>query len=241
MTALRGEFSARYGSEPDVVAVAPGRVNLIGEHVDYNGGRCLPMAIEQATYAAVRLRSDTTVTLASRQAPEPWTGDLTTLGPEDRERLGGRMPPAWCGRCASAGIDVPGLDVLVDGRVPLGAGLSSSAALECAVALAVSTALGRSDTEQERRALIADCIRAERDVAGALQAAWTRRSRCWGNAGHALLLDCATGETPRMSRGDPRAPDWCSSSSIPAPSHALVDGGYAERRARARRPRPGSG
>ena len=86
---LRDDFVARFGGPPDVVATAPGRVNLIGEHVDYNGGRCLPMAISQSTYAAVRLRSDTTVTIASRQQADPWTGDVRQARTGRGDRLGG--------------------------------------------------------------------------------------------------------------------------------------------------------
>jgi galactokinase len=229
---LREDFVARHGSEPDAVAVAPGRVNLIGEHVDYNGGRCLPMAISQSTYAAVRLRpdsTDTTVTISSRQQDDPWTGDVTTLGPGDATGWAAYAAGVvWAMR--DRGVDVPGFDVLVDGHVPLGAGLSSSAALECSVALAVNAAIGVPDSELARRVMIADCIRAERDVAGAPTGGMDQTVSLLGRAGHALLLDCATGETTDV----PWQPETAGLALLVVDTraeHALVDGGYADRRA----------
>jgi galactokinase len=232
---LREDFIARHGSEPHAVAVAPGRVNLIGEHVDYNGGRCLPMAISQSTYAAVRLRHDsrdspnTTVTIGSRQQADAWAGDVARLGPGDATGWAAYAAGVvWAMR--ERGVDVPGFDVLVDGHVPLGAGLSSSAALECSVALAVNAALGRPDSEQARRVLIEDCIRAERDVAGAPTGGMDQTVSLLGRAGHALLLDCATGETTDV----PWQPEAAGLGLLVVDTraeHALVDGGYAARRA----------
>jgi galactokinase len=226
---LRDDFVARHGSEPDVVAVAPGRVNLIGEHVDYNGGRCLPMAISHATYAAVRLRPDTTVTIGSRQQADAWAGDVARLGPGDATGWAAYAAGVvWAMR--ERGVEVPGFDVLVDGHVPLGAGLSSSAALECSVALAVNAALGRPDSEQARRVLIEDCIRAERDVAGAPTGGMDQTVSLLGKAGHALLLDTATGETTDVP-WQPEAAGLALLVVDTRAEHALVDGGYADRRA----------
>ena len=226
---LRNDFVARHGSEPDAVAVAPGRVNLIGEHVDYNGGRCLPMAISHATYAAVRLRPDSSVTIGSRQQADAWAGDVARLGPGDATGWAAYAAGVvWAMR--ERGVDVPGFDVLVDGHVPLGAGLSSSAALECSVALAVNAALGRPDSEQARRVLIADCIRAERDVAGAPTGGMDQTVSLLGRAAHALLLDCATGETTDVP-WRPEAAGLVLLVVDTRAEHALVDGGYADRRA----------
>ncbi len=142
-------FAAATGHDPDGVFAAPGRVNLIGEHVDYNGGLCLPMALPHATYAAVGRRDDDLLTVASRQQPEPFRGGLDALGPG---RVHGWVAYAagvvWALR--EEGWDVPGLDVYVDGTVPLGAGLSSSAALECSVALGVAELVGRAARRRAR-------------------------------------------------------------------------------------------
>ena len=100
-----------------------------------------------------------------------------------------------CRAMRERGVDVPGFDLLVDGHVPLGAGLSSSAALECSVALAMAAVLGLPDDEAARRTLIEDCIRAEREVAGAPTGGMDQTVSMLARAGHALMLDCASGET----------------------------------------------
>lgn len=226
---LATAFAGRYQCAPDAVAGAPGRVNLIGEHVDYNAGRCLPVALPHATYAAVRLRTDDVVTIASLQREDVWTGALRGLGPG--------AAPQWSSYVSGVvwalredGLDVPGLDVLVDGRVPIGAGLSSSAALECSVALAVCAALG-IDADRDFRAarLVPACMRAEAEVAGVATGGMDQTVSLLAEEGHALLIDCADGSTRqvpwileavglRLLVVDTRV------------SHALVDGGYDARR-----------
>ncbi|PUA80382.1 galactokinase [Nocardioides currus] len=226
---LRAEFETHFGTAPDVVAVAPGRVNLIGEHVDYNGGRCLPMALTLSTYAAVRLRPDTALTVRSRQQDEPWTGDVTELGPGRSDGWVAYVAGVvWAMR--ERGIEVPGLDVLVDGRVPAGAGLSSSAALECSVALAISAAVGRRDDEAARRELIEDCIRAETEVAGAPTGGMDQTVSMLARDGHALLLDTATGETADVP-WEPAEHGLTLLVVDTRAAHELNDGGYAARRA----------
>lgn len=225
---LRDEFADRFGRAPSAVAVAPGRVNLIGEHVDYNGGPCLPMAIQLSTYAAVRPRSDDVVTVVSRQQAEPWTGHLGDVGPG--------KPAGWAAYVAGVlwalrerGVVVPGLDVLVDGQVPPGAGLSSSAALECSVALAVTAALGVPDTGEGRRRLVEDCIRAEREVAGAPTGGMDQTVSLLAHEGHALLLDSTTWATTPV----PWRPERHGLALLVVDTraaHALNDGGYAARR-----------
>src|SRR3954451_16661261 len=120
------ELAARWSAGRDGVWAAPGRVNLIGEHVDYNGGPCLPMALTRVTAAAVRRRDDDRVRLTSTdpEAP-PFEGTLADLGPGQVD--------GWAAYAAGtlwslqqAGIEVPGMDVAVSSDVPLGAGLSSS-------------------------------------------------------------------------------------------------------------------
>jgi galactokinase len=136
MTGAGTGFTAAFDRAPDGLWSAPGRVNLIGEHVDYNGGRCLPMALTRVTAAAVRRRDDDRVRIASTDPDaQPFEGTLDDLGP-------GQVT-GWAAYAAGtlwslqqAGIAVPGLDMAVSSDVPLGAGLSSSASLEAAVALA---------------------------------------------------------------------------------------------------------
>jgi galactokinase len=217
--ALRAEL-------PDAVGVfaAPGRVNLIGEHTDYNEGLCLPIALPHATYVAVAPRDDRRITVRSRQQDEAFESDLADLSPDT---IGGW--PAYAAGVAWAlredGIELPGVDLLVDGRVPLGAGLSSSAALECSTALALCAAAGIS---VERDRLVRACMRAESEVAGAPTGGMDQSVSLYAERGHALLLDFRNGDR-RQVPWDP--PGHTLLVVDTRASHELTDGGYASRRA----------
>ncbi|QBX56427.1 galactokinase [Nocardioides seonyuensis] len=226
---LATAFVGRHQCTPDAVAGAPGRVNLIGEHVDYNAGRCLPVALPHATYAAVRLRTDDVVTVASLQREDVWTGASRDLGPGAAQHWSSYVSGVvWTLR--EDGLDVPGLDVLVDGRVPIGAGLSSSAALECSVALAVCAALG-VDADRDFRAdrLVSACMRAEAEVAGVATGGMDQTVSLLAERGHALLIDCVDGSTQQV----PWSPESAGLRLLVVDTrviHALVDGGYEARR-----------
>jgi galactokinase len=217
--ALRAEL-------PDAVGVfaAPGRVNLIGEHTDYNEGLCLPIALPHATYVAVAPRDDRRITVRSRQQDEAFESDLADLSPDT---IGGwaayAAGVAWALR--EDGIELPGVDLLVDGRVPLGAGLSSSAALECSTALALCAAAGIS---VERDRLVRACMRAESEVAGAPTGGMDQSVSLYAERGHALLLDFRNGDR-RQVPWDP--PGHTLLVVDTRASHELTDGGYASRRA----------
>src|SRR4051794_16704686 len=157
-------FRTAYGAEPAVVGRAPGRVNLIGEHTDYNAGTCLPVALPHATYAALAPRSDALVRVRSAQADDEWVGE--GIGPGEVTGWASYVAGvAWALR--ESGVDVPGLELCIDSTVPLGAGLSSSAALECSVAVAIAEVTGIGDDESRRRQIVEACMRAETEVAGA--------------------------------------------------------------------------
>jgi galactokinase len=223
--ARRG-LTERLGATATVVGWAPGRVNLIGEHTDYNGGLVLPVALPHATAAAVARRDDDTVRLSSAQSEETWTGSLDDLGPGSltgwSSYAGGVL---WALR--EAGFTVPGLDLHVDGTVPLGAGLSSSASIECAVAFAV---LGLTDvkvTDAVRDAVVDACIRAETEVAGAPTGGMDQTVSVFGRAGGALLIDF----TAHTHESEPLALDDRSILVTDTRvSHELTDGGYGSRR-----------
>ncbi len=120
---LAGAFRERSGRRPDGIWCAPGRVNLIGEHTDYNAGLVLPFAIDRQVVAAVGLRDDGQLNAwSSRREPDSWLA----------------YPRGVLRALRDAGVSATGADIVVDSDVPVGAGLSSSAALECAIALAVS-------------------------------------------------------------------------------------------------------
>jgi galactokinase len=227
-------FAELHGRPPTGVFAAPGRVNLIGEHVDYNGGLCLPMALPHATYAAVGGREDDTVTVSSRQqSDDPFTGRVDDLGPGSVS--------GWAAYAAGVlwalredGWQLPGMDVVVESRVPVGAGLSSSAAIECSVALgAVELAGVRTDDgidDDVRSRLVRACMRAESEVAGAPTGGMDQTIALYGEAEAALLLDCRDWST-RQVHWDPASAGLSLLVVDTRASHSLSDGGYESRRA----------
>jgi galactokinase len=216
----------RRGTAATVVGWAPGRVNLIGEHTDYNAGLVLPVALPHATAAAAARRDDGTIRLSSAQEDEEWTGVLDDLGPG---RVTGWAAYAggvlWALR--AEGFEVPGLDLHVDGTVPLGAGLSSSASIECAVAFAVLGLTGEAPSSERRRAVVEACIRAETEVAGAPTGGMDQTVSVFAERGSALLIDFAT----HRHEAVPLALDDRSLLVVDTRvSHELTDGGYGSRR-----------
>ncbi|HQR27225.1 MAG TPA: galactokinase [Nocardioides sp.] len=222
-------YSTAFGRPAELVARAPGRVNLIGEHTDYNEGLCLPVALAHATYAAVGARTDGLVRVVSRQSPTTWAGGVEDAGP-------GRVTgwPAYAAgvlwALARDGLDLPGMDVYVDSEVPVGAGLSSSAALECAVAVAAVSLAGRELDDPLRTRLVHACMAAESEVAGAPTGGLDQSVSLFARAGHALLLDFADGSRRQVPL--PLAAAGLTVLVVDTRvSHALTDGGYAARRA----------
>ena len=213
---------------------APGRVNLIGEHTDYHGGLALPFALDRATTARITERDDDVVTLRSGQVDEPWTGGPGDLG----------TAKGWAAYAAGVlwvlreeGWAVPGLDVEVDSTVPLGSGLSSSAALEVAVAVAVAELLGRELDDALRRWLVDVCRRAETEVAGAPTGGLDQMASLLCRDGHALLIDFADHATRDVPL--PLADTGLAVLVIDTRvHHSHADGGYADRRAESERGDP---
>lgn len=166
---------------------APGRVNLIGEHTDYNDGFVFPMAIEPEVRIACKPRSDGQVRLASKAFP----GEVVEFSIQDHIRPG---QPAWANYCRgvaaqlrSAGIPLTGMDALIANTLPVGGGLSSSAALEVATAWCF-LALGGLEISELRLALL--CQKAEHEYAGVPCGIMDQTIVLGARAGHAMLLDC---------------------------------------------------
>jgi galactokinase len=177
-------FEERFGGAPEGVWAAPGRVNVIGEHTDYNGGFVLPIALEHTTRAAVARRDDGRLVVRSLQQPDA-DADLAVA-----DLMPGK-PSGWAGYVAGVvaelAASVPGgLSVLVDGDVPAGAGLSSSAALECAVVLALRDLL---DLDLGPDDLVDVARRAENDFVGAPTGILDQSAALLCEAGNALFLD----------------------------------------------------
>lgn len=215
-------------------AWAPGRVNLIGEHLDYNGGRCLPVALPCGTSVRVDRRTDDALHLTSVQQPDPWVG---TVGAAVRDP--GHVT-GWAAYVASTlwalddlGIDLPGMDVVVDGGVPLGAGLSSSASLEAAVAVAVCALGGRRLDDELRVALVAACVRAETEGVGAPTGGLDQHAVLLAPDHGALLLDFAgaTGSvTFEAVQFDPAGAGLALVVVDTRVSHSHTSGDYGSRR-----------
>jgi galactokinase len=179
------EFTEVLEGRPDGRWWAPGRVNLIGEHTDYNDGFVLPLALRHGVAAAARVRGDGVLRVYSAQRGEGVELALAKVAPGAVHGWAAYVAGVgWALR--QRGHDVPGLDVVVDGDVPMGAGLSSSAALECAVALAWNdlAGLGLSRTE-----LAGAARSAENDVVGAPTGMMDQMASLHGRAGHLVFLD----------------------------------------------------
>jgi len=223
MSAILRHFQDLYGYKPQVIAEAPGRVNLIGEHIDYSEGFVLPFAIADRTYAAISSRTDGLVRVASHQRRDRiFTIDINDVKPGSA----GNWEKYVLGTIWALGVK-SGLDIAIDGNVPAGAGLSSSAALECSVALALNElfSLGLSLPELARAAQ-----RAENSYVGVPCGIMDQSVSLMAQEGSALLLDCRDLTTELIPFNVAAAGLELLVIDTQA-NHALVDGGYAERRA----------
>jgi galactokinase len=206
---------------------APGRANLMGEHTDYNGGFVLPFALAQGVTAAVSARDDGLLVLRSKQAAgDPVTTAVASLMPGAVTGWAAYAAGvAWALR--AAGYPVSGATVEIDSDLPVGAGVSSSAALECSVALALCALSG---VEVPRPALAAIAKRAENEFVGAPTGIIDQSAALLCTGGHALLLDCATLRTVQVPFR-PGPDGVCALVIDTRVAHALVSGEYAARRA----------
>lgn len=185
---LKQEFVRLYGADPERVFFAPGRVNLIGEHTDYNGGHVFPAALTFGTLVAVRLRKDGRFRLASLQFPdrvELEAGDVVYR----KEDGWANFPKGVIHQFLHYGVRLPGCDMLFDGDVPLGAGLSSSASIELATATALAAVSGVSWPMSR---LVRLAQRAENDFVGVKCGIMDQFASGMGKADHAILLHCDT-------------------------------------------------
>jgi galactokinase len=220
---LQTEFRSRTGWAATGVWTAPGRANLIGEHLDYNGGLVLPFAIGLRTAVAVRERDDDRIRCWSLQ-----DDDATDVAVDEIGTTTGWssyvVGTIWSMR--EAGATSHGFDIVVDGEVPLGAGLSSSAALECAIALAVNDLC---EAGFELFELAQAGQRAEHDVVGAPVGIMDQMAALLGREGQGVLLDCATLESRLI--GLPLAESGTTLLVIDSGvRHDLAAGSYADRR-----------
>jgi len=222
---LKAAFRSRYEGPAEGVVRAPGRVNLIGEHTDYNDGFVLPIAIERQTLGAYARRDDSTVHFASMQA-----------GPAVSVTLGEPIDPGepqWANYCKGVarglldrGVELCGTDVLFESDVPLGGGLSSSASLEVAAATALLAAAGKAGAVPDTE-LAKICQTAEHEFAGAPCGIMDQSIAIMGQTGRALLLDCRSGQVRQVPFDDPGVVLLVADTQV---KHDIADGGYAARR-----------
>ncbi len=221
-------FRDAFGHDADGVWMAPGRVNLIGEHTDYNDGFVLPFAIDLKARVAVRtLPESRTVRLLSAQ------GAGNTVEFElDRITPGGDygwasypLGVAWA--LEQSGVAVPGFELYLDSTVPLGSGLSSSHAIECATITALAELSGASLSAQD---LVLLTQRGENDFVGAPTGILDQSASLRGERGHAVFLDCRD-QHAELIPFDAEADDLVMLVVDTRVAHSHSDGGYASRRA----------
>jgi galactokinase len=221
------QFTKVHGHPPRWIAAAPGRVNVIGEHTDYNDGFVLPMAIERYTVIAA--------------APGKKAGHVTLHSSEKDGKalaidLGRPMKPfakgTWANYPAGViagflarGVSFPGFDALIHSTVPLGGGLSSSAALEVATATLLETITGRTLDPVDKALL---CQQAEYQYAGVPCGIMDQFISVMGKKDHLLLLDCRSRKTELVPMRDPSVSLLIVNTNV---KHELGSGQYAKRRA----------
>ncbi len=218
-------FEKQFGYKPAGVWSAPGRVNLIGEHTDYNEGFVLPFAIDRRTYAAVGLRSDQLARIASSFAGEVIEFEISKISKGSVSGWSAYpLGVAWA--LVQAGATSQGFDLFVESNVPVGAGLSSSAAIECSVALALNELWG---VGLSRNVLAKVGQKAENEIVGAPTGIMDQTASLFGQADHAVFLDCRTldAKATALALEENGLEIVVMDTRV---AHRLTDGGYAARR-----------
>lgn len=226
-------FQQHFAAQPAGVWAAPGRVNVIGDHVDYAGGVCLPFAIQQHTAVAAQKRTDSTLRMVS-QLPSgeecSTTIDLATVGPGNPADWSGYVAGTIWAMVADGLIPTTGFDLAIVSDVPVGSGLSSSAALECATALAAFDLAGSLSLDDAvRMRLVTAAMRAENEVVGAATGGLDQRIVMFGQPGAALALDFSD-DSMQQVPFDLAAHELSLLIADTNAPHSLNDGQYASRR-----------
>ena len=220
---LRSDFRERYGTDARVIR-APGRVNLIGEHTDYNDGFVMPAAIEPGVWIAIAPRADRKLRAYSRNFSESAEVDLDESYPRPRGHWSDYVQGVAVMLQNNAGYQLRGANLLIFGDLPIGSGLSSSAAIEVATGLAL---LANSGLAINRVELAKLCRRSENEFVGAHVGIMDPFISCNGRAGHALMLDCRSLDHRLLPI--PNGVDLVICNTMV--KHALATGEYNTRRA----------
>ncbi len=229
ISGLLNTFEVKFGDRPDMVFRAPGRVNLLGEHVDYNGGPVLPAAIDRAVYLAASMIKSSEIRLFAPDLGEEVTFEIDSL--DGKQDVDGNPLPEWALYPAGvawalikAGLRIEGLQAVYMSNVPIGAGLSSSAAVEMVFAIAWQAFGGWA---ADRMTLARLCQRAENEYVGVASGLMDQFASAHGVAGHALYFDTRSLEWHSV----PLPPETVLVVADSGVRRSLTDSAYNERRA----------
>lgn len=224
-------FSKRYGRAPRWIVVAPGRVNLIGEHIDYNDGYVLPMAIERHVLIAADRPADGDDDSPQQDGLSIFSTALRETATIEADNDQPSENPTWHDYirgvvvgCQREGLRSGPLEMVIDSSVPLGGGLSSSAALEVATATLLEAVSGQA-LDPVQKALL--CQRAEHDFAGVPCGIMDQFSITLCQRDHLMLLDCRSQDSRLVPMTDPAVAVLVINTNV---KHELTGGEYAERR-----------
>lgn len=183
---LQEIFLEQYAVAPTIIVRSPGRVNIIGEHTDYNEGFVLPAAIDKAAYVAMSLRNDEEIHLTAADLNETFSTTVSALKP-----VGDVSWPNYIlgavAQFIKRGVKLPGFNAVLSSDVPMGAGLSSSAAVECATVFALNHLL---QTNIDRVTMVGMAQKAEHEYAGVMCGIMDQFASMMGKKDHVIRLDC---------------------------------------------------
>lgn len=219
-------FKEKFSAEPDVVVAAPGRVNLIGEHIDYNDGFVLPMAIERYTVIAARVdpENESTATLYSVDMDQQVEISLVDPVKQENSHWSNYAAGVVAGFVQDKGISIPGFQAVAKSNVPIGGGLSSSASLEVAVATVIEAIAGQTIPKVDKGLV---CQKAEHEFAGVPCGIMDQFSSVLCESDHLLLLDCRDQSFQQIPFSNPDIVVLIINSEV---KHELTGGEYAQRR-----------
>lgn len=217
------QFGQTFQTDASVVVTAPGRVNLIGEHIDYCDGFVLPLAIERSIVIAAAPNGTTTARIGTSHADEVCELDLSVPQTVSEPKWANYVRGVIAGFQADD-VEIPGFDAYITSNLPGGAGLSSSAALECATATLIEV-MADVQLPKKTKALLAQ--KAEHEFANVPCGIMDQFASTFGEEGQLVLIDCMSGEPSMIPFDNPDLTILVSNTKV---SHELSDGGYASRR-----------
>ena len=219
------QFIKAFGRPPRWIAAAPGRVNVIGEHTDYNDGFVLPMAIERYTIVAAAPSESKRIQLRSSTGDQPGGVDLSQPLKPAPKGTWSNYPVGVIAGFVARGLNPGGFDAFIHSTVPLGGGLSSSAALEVATATLLEIITGKALDPVDKALL---CQKAEHEYAGVPCGLMDQFISVMGKQDHLLLLDCRSRKPELVPMSDPSVALLITNTNV---KHELTGGEYAKRRA----------